>query len=118
MEISSMTLTPSTKAQGALAGWGEVVFDEILTIRITVMKNGTDGSLFVSWPSKPSTGDQGGYFKLVLWEKSPATSAIEAQIIGEFNKALGVTNGKAAGKKQDEAPPAEPKEAKPIIGWA
>ena len=122
MEFSKITVYKATG--DVIVGSGSVEIDNTFFVRFAIMKNKTgNGDVFVKWPSRKGTDDKwypdAGFTvnEEAGDEKYAEKNRLEKQIIIEFNKVIGVTNGKAP-KKDDQVPPAEPKADKPIIQWA
>lgn len=118
MNVTNIKIYPYTNATGAFIGNGEVVFEDFLSIRFSIMKSAS--GIWISWPQKKGQDSEGKdkwYADVKLLPigeddetKWTAKYELENQLIKEYNATVGIS----ASKKEEvkEQPKEENAESK------
>lgn len=123
MEITKISLY---KQNGDfIVASGTLEIDNLFFVKIAIGK-AKNGSLFIKYPSRKGTDDKwyqdcGFIIREDSDDKFAEKNKYEKLIFDEYNKMLGIANGKATppANSQDSSKSEEqPKEPKQIINWA
>jgi DNA-binding cell septation regulator SpoVG len=98
LEVPEVKVFTSNYDTGASVGYGMITFCEAFSIKFTIMKAPSSGSIFISWPQKKKANSE-EWLQHITFASPEVRKKIDDVIIAEFNKKIGVSSG---GKTKDD----------------
>ena len=106
IEITSMKLFPSSFPNSPQKGYGSIILNGLLEIRVVICANKSTGELYLSFPQKATKkDDKTEYSYLCNWATDSTweqRNIISEKVCKEFKKILALKEGRAYSAEKEE----------------